>query len=130
MPNAPLRPCAEPRCPILVPKGRCAQHAKAQDRQRGTSFQRGYDAAWARYSRAFREQHPLCGERADGSMDSVHSRCVQQGLTTPAQCVDHTVPMSQGGSKWDQNNHMSACDACNSWKANTLDAGGYGGLNP
>ncbi len=63
----------------------------------------------------------MCGERADGSMDPIHSRCVQRGLTTPAQCVDHTLPMAQGGSKWDEANHMSACLECNTWKASTIE---------
>jgi 5-methylcytosine-specific restriction endonuclease McrA len=82
---------------------------------------RGYDWPWAQYSRQFRQAHPVCGERADGTLDAIHSRCVQLGLTTPAECVDHTMPLSQGGSKWDPANHMAACQACNLWKANTLE---------
>jgi 5-methylcytosine-specific restriction protein A len=121
MPTAPLRPCAEPRCPVLVVKGRCPTHARTVDVARGTAQERGYDAAWAAYSRRFRKAHPVCGERVDGSLDWDHSRCVQQGLTTPAQCVDHTIPMSAGGDKWNPRNHMSACRDCNSWKANTLE---------
>lgn len=116
-----MRPCAQPGCPTLVQKGRCAQHERQQDRARGTAQERGYDHAWAEYSKRFRVAHPVCGERADGTLDRVHSRCAQQGLTTAAQCVDHTVPMSQGGSKWDPANHMSACLDCNTWKANTIE---------
>lgn len=127
MPTAPLRPCAQAGCPQLVPKGRCQEHARQQDQRRGTAQQRGYDAPWAAYSRRFRAAHPLCGERADGTLDPVHSRCVyredgrlySRGV---AACVDHTIPMSQGGSKWDENNHMSACLECNTWKANTLES--------
>jgi 5-methylcytosine-specific restriction endonuclease McrA len=116
-----MRCCATPHCPELVDKGHCVVHARTKDEHRGTAQERGYDSAWNAYSHRFRAAHPLCGERADGSMDRHHSRCVQEGKETPAQCVDHTIPMSQGGSKWDRNNHMSACFACNSWKANTIE---------
>jgi 5-methylcytosine-specific restriction endonuclease McrA len=54
-------------------------------------------------------------------MDTTHSRCAQQGLTTPAQCVDHTIPLTQGGDMWDETNHMASCLACNTWKASTLE---------
>ncbi len=107
----------------MVPKGRCFEHTQQQERTRGTAQQRGYDYQWSLYSETFRQAHPLCGERADGSMDRVHSRCVQQGISTAAQCVDHTVPMSQGGSKWDEANHMACCFACNTWKAKTIERG-------
>lgn len=116
-----MKCCAHPGCPVLVRKGRCTTHSQQQDRARGTAQERGYDSLWANYSRNFRLEHPVCGEKADGSLDAVHSRCVQRGLTTPAECVDHTVPLSHGGSKWNPANHMSACQACNLWKANTLD---------
>lgn len=116
-----MRYCAEPHCNVLVHKGRCPIHTKQADKARGTSYQRGYDSAWATYSTQFRQAHPVCGERADGSMDSVHSRCVQQGLTTQSECVDHIIPMSQGGDKWDESNHLALCIPCNSWKANTIE---------
>lgn len=94
---------------------------------RRSARERGYDYAWSQYSTLFRSQHPNCGERADGSMDTIHSRCAQQGIATAAQCVDHTIPMSQGGSKWDERNHMAACFACNTWKAETIERNQRGG---
>ena len=43
------RVCAEPGCPKLIPQGtrdgRCDEHRRAKDRERGTSSERGYDAA-------------------------------------------------------------------------------------
>jgi len=113
--------CAVPHCGVLVQKGRCSIHAKQKDRARGTAQERGYDSKWATYSKAFRAQHPLCGMRADNSMDTTHSRCAAQGRTTPAECVDHIIPLSQGGDMYDPSNHMSACLACNGWKAQTLE---------
>jgi 5-methylcytosine-specific restriction endonuclease McrA len=123
MPTLGKAGCSAWPCPLpAVYKGRCRTHAGAKEQQqRGTSLERGYDSAWAAYSLRFRAAHPLCGERADGTKDKVHSQCVQQGRETPAECVDHTVPMSQGGSKWDESNHMSACLACNTWKQATLE---------
>src|SRR4051812_2558988 len=70
--------CAQPSCSTLVKKGRCSKHATRMDVARGTAQQRGYDSQWATYSKAFRAQHPLCGQRADDSMDTIHSRCAQQ----------------------------------------------------
>jgi 5-methylcytosine-specific restriction protein A len=116
-----MRYCAQPGCSTLVDKGRCATHARRADQARGTAQQRGYTSRWATYAAAFRQQHPFCGERADGTRDTVHSRCAKDGLDTPAECVDHTIPLRQGGSMWDETNHMSACQACNLWKANTIE---------
>jgi 5-methylcytosine-specific restriction endonuclease McrA len=110
-----------PGCGVLVQKGRCPKHAKQQDLRRGTALERGYDARWATFSRAWRRRLPLCGMRADGSMDTVNSRCAKDGLTTPAECVDHVIPMSQGGDQYDENNLISSCLACNSWKARTIE---------
>lgn len=39
------RPCAIPGCPTLTDRGRCPQHAREHEQQRGTRQQRGYDAA-------------------------------------------------------------------------------------
>jgi 5-methylcytosine-specific restriction protein A len=116
VPVVTLRPCAAPLCPALVTKGRCPAHAKQQDRARGTAQQRGYDSRWASYSRQFRQEHPTCGERWDGVLDPTHSKCLQQGRMTPAECVDHIVPVSRGGSFWAPSNHQSLCVACNTAK--------------
>lgn len=107
---------------MLVSRGRCQTHARQADQgTRGTAHARGYDAAWARYSRQFRIAHPVCGERADGSMDARYSRCLQEHVTSASACVDHIVPMSQGGAKMDPANHIALCLACNTWKASTIE---------
>ena len=51
MPDRPKRPCRAPNCPRLSETGYCDQHQqaaprKAFDKQRGSSWKRGYDAAW------------------------------------------------------------------------------------
>jgi 5-methylcytosine-specific restriction protein A len=66
MPMRSQKPCAQPGCPALVPGGqnRCALHAKTartrSDAQRGTSAQRGYDAAWQSLRLVQLRAHPLC----------------------------------------------------------------------
>jgi 5-methylcytosine-specific restriction endonuclease McrA len=59
--------------------------------------------------------------REDGTLDAVNSRCVQQGLTTPATCTDHVVPLRHGGAKYDPNNLRSLCASCNGWKERTIE---------
>ena len=108
-----MRVCAHPTCSTLVHKGRCAVHARVLDRARGTAQARGYDAAWATYSKHFRAKYPICGMRTDGQLHAEHSRCVQEGRTTAAECVDHIQPMSRGGDKWSPLNHQSLCTRCN-----------------
>lgn len=39
-----LRVCTQPGCPTLVRSGRCKDHERERDRERGTRQERGYDA--------------------------------------------------------------------------------------
>ena len=77
MPKRALRMCSSPGCPVVVETGKCPRHAaqaaarEAQrrltlDAQRGSSTERGYDAAWRRARRDFLTANPACvgyGER-------------------------------------------------------------------
>jgi len=117
MPVAALRPCpGSPRCPHFA--GQCPTHTAKTDRHvRGTAQERGYDYRWSQFSKAQLKQFPICGQlHATGELSARYSRCVQQGITTPAKCVDHIVPMSKGGSQYDTTNLESLCIACNSAK--------------
>jgi 5-methylcytosine-specific restriction enzyme A len=129
MPTAPRRPCRQSGCGHLVardaPGGRCPTHARAYDQRRGTATERGYDAAWARFSTAWRRQFPWCGMRADGQLHGEHSRCVVEGRRVLAECVDHIVSMHHGGAKYDTANLQSLCQACNRRKNIALE-GGFG----
>lgn len=60
-----LKVCSKPGCPTLTPGGRCTPHQREADRARGTSSQRGYDAAWERNRAAYLAdpQHRLCAIR-------------------------------------------------------------------
>lgn len=71
---------------------------------RGTPSQRGYDATWAKFSKWYRREHPLC------------VICERKGYTTPAEHVDHIVPLEHGGEKYDEDNLQSLCVACHNAK--------------
>lgn len=51
-----MRLCSEPRCPAPVSSGRCADHRRAYERERGTRQQRGYDAAHDRMRRTWQKR--------------------------------------------------------------------------
>jgi len=84
-----------------VSKGsRCTAHGGYPDGSRGTSKQRGYDAAWHRRVKEAIALHPWC------------SRC---GATTDLT-GDHPVPLSRGGGRdqWP----VIYCRKCNAGKGN------------
>jgi 5-methylcytosine-specific restriction endonuclease McrA len=69
--------------------------------------------AEARYSRAWLQTFPWCGQQQDGQLHSTHSRCVQRGLRTRATVTDHIRALRDGGARDDPANHQSLCTACN-----------------
>jgi 5-methylcytosine-specific restriction endonuclease McrA len=102
VPTRPLQPCAEPGCPALVPRGRCARHQRLQRppwaatrsaplRQRGRALQTTRARIFAR----------------DGY------RCAYCGA--PAEVVDHVVALAHGGTETDAN-RVACCRACNERK--------------
>lgn len=120
-----MRPCATPRCSNLVERGHCPLHRKQKEKDRGSSFERGYDKAWSAYSLSFREAYPLCGMRPN-NLPPVMSQCYQAGRPTPVLgtthgrpngVVDHVVP-HRGDQRLfhDPNNHQSLCWQCHSRK--------------
>ena len=95
------RPCAQPGCPELVRKGRCATHAKktrqTYDKGRGSARVRGYDARWDALSIRYRRKHPLCED------------CLDNQRTTVAALVHHVSPIENGGLMFDEANLRSLC---------------------
>ena len=61
--------------------------------------------AWKAHSTASREQEPLC------------RRCLAAGKLNTAVCIDHKVPISQGGSMHDPDNLQPLCAACHKLKS-------------
>lgn len=113
MPTAALHPC-QPGCPTLVPRGqtRCSVHKRQRDRDRGTAYQRGYDARWRKYRERYLQEHPLCVP------------CGEKGRVTAATVVHHRVP-HKGDQVlfWDPNNHEASCAPCHDARTDEGDFG-------
>ena len=116
MPSLPQRFCTMPGCQSTVP---CPTHIRERwqlnDARRGTSRQRGYTAAWSKFSKAYRFRHPLC----------VDPFGLHKGRLVPAECVDHITPLEGGGGMYDEANLQPLCASCHSTKTASED-GGYG----
>lgn len=96
-----LRPCTVPGCGLLAPR-RCPRHPMGRQRRRPSPRARGYDAAWARRSKAAIAEQPWC------------SRCGTEGTPNNPLTGDHPVPLARGGSR-DQEPAV-LCRRCNSRK--------------
>jgi len=60
--------------------------------------------AWKRLSLAKRKANPICEE------------CQRKGIIKSAYCVDHIVPINQGGDPWAWDNLQSLCRKCHDKK--------------
>ena len=86
------------------------------DQKRGTAAQRGYGARWARYSKRYREQNPLCAD------------CLALGILTSVEHgghVDHIKAVSgpDDPNFWNADDHQSLCRSCHSAKTAREDGG-------
>lgn len=109
MPSAPLRGCAFPGCPELVPRGYCAQH-RAPVTPRPTAAQRGYNGRWQKARATFlsRPENALCVE------------CKGNKRIVAASVVDHIIPHKGDQAKfWAQNNWQPLCITCHNAKTAT-----------
>ena len=109
-PRRPASPCTQPGCPALVDSGgRCPIHKRqqyrAQDQQRGTSTERGYNSRWQRARARYLRRHPLCVE------------CLKADRVVAAALVDHIIP-HRGNKRlfWDESNWQSLCASCHDSK--------------
>lgn len=88
---------------------RVQRSAQALDRDRGSSRERGYSAAWDRAARDYRREHPLCAYCAAGAFGPVR--------TSAATRVDHLYPQRRfPGVFWDQAWWVGSCDDCDAAK--------------
>jgi 5-methylcytosine-specific restriction protein A len=106
-----FRPCAHPGCQALVTRGRCDAHkgqGENYERERLSSYDRGYDARWRKARETFLRQHPLCEcpECLAGKLRAM-----------PATVVDHIVP-HKGDQRlfWDQSNWQAMAKRCHDRK--------------
>ena len=111
MPSSPPKPCNTPGCRALV-KGSayCATHAQkawkaSSQTPRGSRHERGYTNQWARASKAFLAQNPLC------------RRCAEEGIVQAARITDHISP-HKGDMVlfWDVTNWQPLCKPCHDAK--------------
>jgi 5-methylcytosine-specific restriction protein A len=84
-------------------------------KSRLSAQERGYTSRWARYSRRFRKNHPLCAD------------CFKRGIVKVGGHVDHVVPVSGPDDPlfWEPTNHQNLCETCHSVKTARQD-GGFG----
>lgn len=97
--------CAEPGCPVIVPKGRCPQHSHAQrlENRRFTGPGMNYGRRWQKAAKEFLAEHPWCVHRAT---------C---GHT--ATLVDHRIPHRGDETLfWDRTNWQPMCVECHGVK--------------
>lgn len=74
------RVCAEIGCPVLTDRTRCPEHARAKDRARGTSTDRGYGA----------EHRKLRAALAPAAVGTVCHFCGQPIEAGQKVALDHT----------------------------------------
>jgi len=83
---------------------------------RGPAHKRGYDAAWTRARNAYIAAHPLC------------EMCLADGRVRGGEIVDHIVPLSAGGQKFDTDNLQTLCRKHHAVKTLTDKRGGVSNL--
>lgn len=108
--------CQHPGCSVLIDApGKCQKHRAVENKQRGSSAERGYGARWQAARVHYLRAHPLC------------VYCQRAGRVTPAEVVDHIVPhklkqaLDSGIAHliaaakrlfWDSSNWQALCKRC------------------
>lgn len=92
---AGLRPCLEPRCPVLVKTGRCDAHGGPAPKHGWGNRQTATKRVTGRRLQQMRadlfEREPLC------------RMCVAEGRATIATIRDHIIPLTEQGTDDDEN---------------------------
>ncbi|MFI0914319.1 HNH endonuclease [Streptomyces abikoensis] len=101
MPTAPPSRCSEPGCTELTTNGRCDAHTRR---------------AWANRSAAWGSGSTRKHRRWRADRLSEEPECRRCGATKELQ-VDHIVPLSEGGSRWDPANAQALCATCHEIKS-------------
>jgi len=101
----PKRFCTAYPCNNLVRSGEryCEAHQPAKPNRDSDPF---YNTArWQRFRNWYRAKNPLC------------ERCLDEGLTVPADMVDHIIEIRDGGAKLSATNAQSLCNGCHAVKS-------------
>jgi 5-methylcytosine-specific restriction protein A len=105
------------RPPIHQPHGGAVALRKEHDQWRGSAASRGYDAAWRALRKAKLAADPLCWW------------CCCEGILTPANTVDHIIPISERPALrlvW--SNLRSGCKRCHDAHTAHQVAAGHRGM--
>ncbi|MFC5144280.1 HNH endonuclease [Streptomyces aureoversilis] len=101
MPTSPPTRCSEGGCHELTTTGRCDAHTRK---------------AWANPSKAWRAGSTRQHRRWRAARLAEEPECRRCGATKDLQ-VDHIVPLSEGGSRWDPANAQTLCATCHEVKS-------------
>ncbi|TCZ76167.1 HNH endonuclease [Paenibacillus albiflavus] len=117
MPSKPKRPCSIPGCRELTTERYCDGHKHlANQRYASKEYQYLYGRRWAKYSKQFIIQHPLC----------MCDECKQAVIPLPSEVTDHIVPHKGDITLfWDPRNHQALNKQCHDRKTAKED-GGFG----
>lgn len=111
--------CAKTGCKELTSERYCEEHRKEKnsyDQDRGTAYERGYDARWQRVRKQYLKKHPLCA----------CEDCKRLVVPLPANVVDHIIPHK--GNKelfWDRSNWQPMNHRCHNRKTAKYDGGSW-----
>lgn len=100
MPTSPPSRCTEGGCHELTTEGRCDEHKPKAWANRSDAWGKGSTRKWRSFRAKRLEDEPQC------------RRCGRRATE-----VDHIIPLSEGGSKWDAANCQSLCDDCHDVKS-------------
>ena len=109
MPLKSAKPCGHPGCPALTHGHFCEKHK--QFHSRASPAKRGYGRRWRAYRILYLQIHPLCVNFND--------------CRNVATVVDHIIPVNQGESFWEPENHEPMCEECHNRKT-AAENGGFG----
>ena len=97
------RICQYPGCTRLCDGAYCEEHQPERVDLRQGAGARGYDYSWHKFRNYYLSlpQNQICSLQ-------ISRRC-----SGKAECIDHIVPLSMGGAKYDEDNLQPCCNACN-----------------
>ncbi|WP_405848136.1 HNH endonuclease [Streptomyces niveus] len=101
MPTSPPSRCGEQGCNELTSDGRCDEHKRKAWANRSSAWGSGSTRKWRAFRAARLDDEPQC--RRCGSKQQLE--------------VDHIIPLSEGGSKWDPANVQTLCGDCHDIKS-------------
>ena len=89
----------------MMPSNYDPERRKAQRKRKGIDRAFYNDGTWRRIAKAFRHMNPLCAE------------CERKGRIAASECVDHIVPIQEGGDRYAHSNMQALCNRCHASKS-------------